>query len=54
MTWKETWKMTWKMMSLWGPGGALVGAAIKYGPGAINFVNTWGPAIKHCVSSCRL
>ena len=31
------------------------GAAIKYGPGAINAVNTWGPAIKHCISSmCRL
>lgn len=31
------------------------GAAIKYGPGAVNAVNTWGPAVKHCISSmCRL
>ena len=27
------------------------GAAIKYGPQAINAVRTWGPVIKHCVSS---
>jgi hypothetical protein len=27
------------------------GAAIKYGPQAINAVRTWGPVIKHCVSA---
>ena len=27
------------------------GAAIKYGPQAINAVRTWGPVIKHCISS---
>ena len=27
------------------------GAAIKYGPQAINAVRTWGPVVKHCVGS---
>ena len=27
------------------------GAAIKYGPQAINAVRTWGPAVKHCVGA---
>ena len=27
------------------------GAAIRYGPRAINAVRTWGPVIKHCVSA---